>query len=211
MSPGTPQISVVIADDHPIVRMGLRALIEAQPDMRLLAEAQGGAAAVEAFTTHRPDVMLVDLRMPGMSGRDVITAIRSVMPDAKIIVLTSFDGDEDVFRAVQAGARGYLLKASPPDDVLKAIRAVYAGGRLIAPDVAARLADRVNSPSLTSREVAVLELVAKGLSNKEIAAALTLAEDTVKNHLKHVFAKLEVSDRTEAVLQAVQRGIITLG
>ena len=205
------KISVIIADDHPIVRMGLRALIEAQPDMVLLAESTGGAAAVEAFTTHRPDVMLVDLRMPGMSGRDVITAVRKLVPDARIIVLTSFDGDEDVFRAVQAGARGYLLKAAPPDDVIKAIRAVHAGGRLIAPDVAARLADRVNSPSLTSREVAVLELVAKGLSNKEIAAALSLAEDTVKNHLKHVFAKLEVSDRTEAVLLAVQRGIITLG
>jgi two-component system NarL family response regulator len=205
------KIKVIIADDHPIVRMGLRALIEAQPDMELMAEAEGGAAAVEAFTKHRPDVMLVDLRMPGMSGRDVITAIRSTVPDARIIVLTSFDGDEDVFRAVQAGARGYLLKASPPDDVLKAIRTVHSGGRLIAPDVAARLADRVNSPSLTSREVAVLELVAKGLSNKEIAAALSLAEDTVKNHLKHVFAKLEVSDRTEAVLLAVQRGIITLG
>jgi two-component system NarL family response regulator len=205
------KITVVIADDHPIVRMGLRALIDAQPDMQLLAEAQGGAAAVEAYTKHRPDVMLVDLRMPGMSGRDVITAIRNQIPEAKIIVLTSFDGDEDVFRAVQAGARGYLLKASPPDEVLKAIRAVHAGGRLIAPDVAARLADRVNSPSLTSREIAVLELVAKGLSNKEIAAALSLAEDTVKNHLKHVFSKLEVSDRTEAVLLAVQRGIITLG
>jgi two-component system NarL family response regulator len=204
------KISVVIADDHPIVRMGLRALVEAQPDMVVAAEAEGGAAAIEAFTTHRPDVMLVDLRMPGMGGRDVITAVRRAFPDARIIVLTSFDGDEDVFRAVQAGARGYLLKGSAPDDVLKAIRTVHAGGRLIAPDVAARLADRVNSPSLTAREVAVLELVAKGLSNKEIAATLTLAEDTVKNHLKHIFAKLEVSDRTEAVLLAVQRGIITL-
>jgi two-component system NarL family response regulator len=205
------KISVIVADDHPVVRMGLRALIEAQPDMMIAAEAAGGAAAVEAYTTLRPDVMLVDLRMPGMGGRDVIIAVRKVVPDARIIVLTSFDGDEDVFRAVQAGARGYLLKASPPDEVVKAIRTVHAGGRLIAADVAARLADRVNSPSLTSREVAVLELVAKGLSNKEIAAALFLAEDTVKNHLKHVFAKLEVSDRTEAVLLAVQRGIITLG
>src|SRR6185436_3523317 len=115
------KISVIIADDHPIVRMGLRALIEAQPDMVLLAEAEGGAAAVEAFTQHRPDVMLVDLRMPGMSGRDVITAVRGTIPDARIIVLTSFDGDEDVFRAVQAGARGYLLKAAPPDDVIKAV------------------------------------------------------------------------------------------
>ena len=205
------KISVVIADDHPIVRMGLRALVEAQPDMMVAGEADAGAAAVEAFTTLRPDVMLVDLRMPGMGGREVITAVRKLVPDARIIVLTSFDGDEDVFRAVQAGARGYLLKAAPPEDVLRAIRAVHAGGRLIAPDVAARLADRVNSPSLTAREVSVLELVAKGLSNKEIAATLSLAEDTVKNHLKHVFAKLEVSDRTEAVLLAVQRGIITLG
>jgi two-component system NarL family response regulator len=208
---GDGKIRVIIADDHPIVRMGLRALIDAQPDMRIVAEADGGAAAVAAFTTHRPDVMLVDLRMPGMGGREVISAVRTAVPDARIIVLTSFDGDEDVFRAVQAGARGYLLKASPPDEVVKAVRTVHAGGRLISPDVAARLADRVNSPSLTAREVAVLELVAKGLSNKEIAAALFLAEDTVKNHLKHVFAKLEVSDRTEAVLLAVQRGIITLG
>jgi two-component system, NarL family, response regulator len=204
------KIRVVVADDHALVRLGLKALIDAQPDMEVVGEAVDGPSAVEAYATHHPDVLLVDLRMPTMSGRDVITNIRKTSAEAKVVVLTSFDGDEDVFRAVQAGARGYLLKSTPPDEVVKAIRTVHAGGRLIAPEVAARLADRVNSPSLTAREVAVLELVAKGLSNKEIAAALFLAEDTVKNHLKHIYGKLEVSDRTEAVLLAVQRGILTL-
>jgi two-component system NarL family response regulator len=204
------KISVLIADDHAVVRMGLRALLESQPDMEVAGEAAEGAAAVEAFTTLRPDIVLADLRMPGMGGREVIAAIQKVSPDAKVIVLTSFDGDEDIFRAVQAGARGYLLKACAPEELLEAVRTVHAGGRLLAPAVAARLAERVNSPSLTAREVAVLELVAKGLSNKEIGSALFLAEDTVKNHLKHIYAKLDVSDRTEAVLQAVQRGIIVL-
>jgi two-component system NarL family response regulator len=204
------KISVLVADDHAVVRMGLRALLESQPDMEVVAEAADGATAVEAFTNLRPDIVLADLRMPGMGGREVIAAIQKVTPEAKVIVLTSFDGDEDIFRAVQAGARGYLLKACAPEELLEAVRTVHAGGRLLAPAVAARLAERVNSPSLTAREVAVLELVAKGLSNKEIGSALFLAEDTVKNHLKHIYAKLDVSDRTEAVLQAVQRGIITL-
>jgi two-component system NarL family response regulator len=204
------RIRVLIADDHAVVRLGLRALLEAQPDMEVVGDVADGRAAVEAFNTLHPDVLLVDLRMPVLGGRDVISTIRKTATEARIIVLTSFDGDEDVFRAVQAGARGYLLKGSPPDDLVRAVRTVHAGGRLIAPDVAARLADRVNSPSLTAREVAVLELVAKGLSNKEIGGALTLAEDTVKNHLKHIYAKLDVSDRTEAVLSAVQRGIIVL-
>jgi two-component system NarL family response regulator len=204
------KISVLIADDHAVVRMGLRALLESQPDMEVAGEAADGAAAVEAFTTLRPDIVLADLRMPGMGGREVIAAIQKISPDAKVIVLTSFDGDEDIFRAVQAGARGYLLKACAPEELLEAVRTVQGGGRLLAPAVASRLAERVNSPSLTAREVAVLELVAKGLSNKEIGSALFLAEDTVKNHLKHIYAKLDVSDRTEAVLQAIQRGIITL-
>jgi two-component system NarL family response regulator len=203
-------IRVLIADDHAVVRLGLRALLEAQPDMEVVGEVADGNAAVEAYNNLRPDVLLVDLRMPGLSGREVINTIRKSSSDARIVVLTSFDGDEDVYRAVQAGARGYLLKGTPPDELVKAVRTVHAGGRLIAPDVAGRLADRVNSPSLTAREIAVLELVAKGLSNKEIGGALGLAEDTVKNHLKHIYAKLDVSDRTEAVLSAVQRGIIVL-
>jgi two-component system, NarL family, response regulator len=204
------KITVFIADDHAVVRLGLRALVESQPDMEVVGEADDGPATVEAFARLHPDILLADLRMPTMGGREVITAIQKTTPDAKIIVLTSFDGDEDIFRAVQAGARGYLLKACPPEDLLEAIRTVHGGGRLLAPEVAARLAERLNSPSLTAREVSVLELVAKGLSNKEIGGALFLAEDTVKNHLKHIYAKLDVSDRTEAVLQAVQRGIIVL-
>jgi DNA-binding NarL/FixJ family response regulator len=204
------RITVLIADDHAVVRLGLRALLEAHPDMEVVGEADDGPAAVEAFNRLRPDIVLVDLRMPTMGGREVITAIQKTAPDARVIVLTSFDGDEDIFRAVQAGARGYLLKSCPPEDLVEAVRVVHAGGRLLAPAVAARLAERVNSPSLTAREVSVLELVAKGLSNKEIGGALFLAEDTVKNHLKHIYAKLDVSDRTEAVLVAVQRGIITL-
>jgi two-component system NarL family response regulator len=204
------KITVLIADDHAVVRVGLRALIESQPDMEVVGEAEDGAAAVEAYTRLRPSILLADLRMPVMGGREVIAAVQKVTPDAKVIVLTSFDGDEDIFRAVQAGARGYLLKACAPEDLLQAVRTVHAGGRLLAPEVASRLAERVNSPSLTAREVSVLELVAKGLSNKEIGGALFLAEDTVKNHLKHIYAKLDVSDRTEAVLVAVQRGIIAL-
>jgi len=205
-----PKIRVLIADDHAVVRLGLRALLEAEPDMEVVGEVADGAAAVEAHGRLHPDILLADLRMPGMGGRELIAAVQKTAPDAKIIVLTSFDGDEDIFRAVQAGARGYLLKSSPPEDLLQAVRTVHGGGRLLAPEVAARLAERVNSPSLTAREVAVLELVAKGLSNKEIGGALFLAEDTVKNHLKHIYAKLDVSDRTEAVLVAVQRGIIVL-
>jgi two-component system, NarL family, response regulator len=205
------KITVFIADDHAVVRLGLRALVESQPDMEVVGEADDGPATVEAFARLQPDILLADLRMPTMGGREVITAIQKTTPDAKVIVLTSFDGDEDIFRAVQAGARGYLLKACPPEDLLEAIRTVHGGGRLLAPEVAARLAERLNSPSLTAREVSVLELVAKGLSNKEIGGALFLAEDTVKNHLKHIYAKLDVSDRTEAVLQAIQRGIIVLG
>jgi two-component system NarL family response regulator len=205
-----PKITVFIADDHAVVRLGLRALVESEPDMEVVGEAADGPATVEAFGRLHPDIVLADLRMPTMGGRELISAIQKTDPDAKVIVLTSFDGDEDIFRAVQAGARGYLLKACPPEDLVAAIRTVHAGGRMLAPEVAARLAERVNSPSLTAREVSVLELVAKGLSNKEIGGALFLAEDTVKNHLKHIYAKLDVSDRTEAVLVAVQRGIIVL-
>jgi two-component system NarL family response regulator len=204
------KITVFIADDHAVVRLGLRALIESQPDLEVVGEASDGPGAVEGFERLHPDILLADLRMPTMGGREVIAAVQKTAPDAKVIVLTSFDGDEDIFRAVQAGARGYLLKSCPPEDLLQAIRTVHAGGRLLAPEVAARLAERLNSPALTAREVSVLELVAKGLSNKEIGGALTLAEDTVKNHLKHIYAKLDVSDRTEAVLVAVQRGIIVL-
>jgi DNA-binding NarL/FixJ family response regulator len=208
---GGTRIRVLIVDDHQVVRMGLRAMIDAEPDLQVVAEAGDGPAAIAAFREHRPDITLMDLRLPGMSGPEIITAIRKETSDANIIVITTYDADEDVYRAVEAGARGYLLKGTFAEGMLEAIRHVHAGRRLIAPEVAARLADRVASPSLTSREVAVLGLVAKGMSNKEIGATLFLSEDTVKTHLRHVYGKLGVGDRTEAALLAVQRGIIRLG
>ena len=205
------KIRVLIVDDHQVVRMGLRAMIDAEPDMVVVGEAGEGTAAIAAYQQHRPDITLMDLRLPGMGGPEIISAIRKGAPDANIIVITTYDADEDVYRAVEAGARGYLLKGTFAEGMLEAIRHVHAGRRLIAPEVAARLADRVSSPSLTAREVAVLELVAKGMSNKEIGATLFLSEDTVKTHLRHVYGKLGVGDRTEAALLAVQRGIIRLG
>jgi two-component system NarL family response regulator len=205
------KIRVLIVDDHRVVRVGLRAIIDAEADMEVVAEAGDGPAALAAHAEHKPDITLLDLRMPGMSGPEVLAALRQRDPEAKVIVLTSYDADEDVYRAVQAGARGYLLKGTLPDGVLEAaIRKVHAGQRLLAPEAAARLADRMTSPQLTPREVAVLELVAKGKSNKEIGTVLSLAEGTVKTHLKRIYEKLGVSDRTEAALVAVQRGIVTL-
>jgi two-component system NarL family response regulator len=205
-----PRIRVLVVDDHPLMRIGLRARIEAESDMEVVAEAGDGPAAIAAYTAHKPDIMLLDLRLPGMDGPQIITVIRQDDPGAKIIILTTYDADEDVYRAVQAGARGYLLKGTFAEGIMEAIRNVNAGRRLIAPEVAARLADRVSSPSLTSREVAVLELVAKGMSNKEIGAALFVSETTIKYHLKNIYAKLGASDRTEAALVATQRGILTI-
>jgi len=205
-----PPIRVLVADDHQVVRVGLRAIIEAEPDMEVIAEAADAAGAIASFRAHRPDVALLDLRMPGMSGPHVIAAIRREHPDAQIVVVTTYDADEDVFRAVQAGARGFLLKDTFTEGILEAIRTVHAGRRLIDPQVAARLMDRISEPSLTAREISVLQLVARGMTNKEIGVAGSMSEETVKAHLKHVFAKLDVSDRTEAALLAVQRGLIRL-
>jgi two-component system NarL family response regulator len=176
--------------------------------MEVVGEAHDGPGAVAAFARHRPDVTLLDLRMPGMAGADVIAEIRRGTPNANIIVVTTYDADEDVFRAVQAGARGYLLKETFAEGMLEAIRSVHAGRRLIDPEVAARLVVRMNAPSITARERDVLELVARGMSNREIGAALSMGEETVKAHLKHAFAKLGVKDRTEAALVALQRGLI---
>ena len=205
-----PRLRVLVVDDHPLMRIGLRARIDAEPDMEVVAEAGDGPNAIAAYAAHKPDITLLDLRLPGMDGPQIITVIRQADPGAKIIILTTYDADEDVYRAVQAGARGYLLKGTFAEGILEAIRNVHAGRRLIAPEVAARLADRVSSPSLTSREVAVLELVAKGMSNKEIGAALFVSETTIKYHLKNIYAKLGASDRTEAALVATQRGILTI-
>jgi two-component system NarL family response regulator len=204
------RIRVLVVDDHPLMRLGLRTKIDAEPDMVVVSEAGDGPTAIAQYTVHRPDITLLDLRLPGMDGPEIITIIRKQDPDARIVILTTYDADEDVYRAVQAGARGYLLKGTFAEGILEAIRTVHAGRRLIAPEVAARLADRVSSPSLTSREVAVLELVARGMSNKEIGAALFVSETTIKYHLKNIYVKLGAGDRTEAALLAAQRGIITI-
>jgi two-component system, NarL family, response regulator len=204
------KIRVLVADDHQVVRVGLRAIIDAEPDMQVVAEAADGPGAIAAFVAHRPDITLLDLRMPGMSGPHIITEIRKLAAEAHVIVVTTYDADEDVYRAVQAGARGYLLKDTFTEGMLEAIRNVHAGRRLIDPQLAARLMDRMNQPSLTAREISVLELVARGMTNREIGTTLSMGEETVKAHLKHVFAKLDVSDRTEAALIALQRGLIRI-
>jgi two-component system NarL family response regulator len=211
MADPAARIRVLVVDDHPLMRIGLRSQIDAEPDLQVVAEAGDGPSAIAAHEQHRPDITLLDLRLPGMDGPQIITIIRERDPAAKIIILTTYDADEDVYRAVQAGARGYLLKGTFPEGIMEAIRHVNAGRRLIAPEVASRLAERVSSPGLSSREIAVLELVAKGMSNKEIGAALFVTAATVKYHLKNIYLKLDASDRTEAALIAAQRGIIVLG
>jgi two-component system NarL family response regulator len=206
-----PKIRVLVVDDHRIVRVGLRTVIDDEPDMQVVAEAGDGPGALAAYEAHRPDVTLLDLRLPDVSGAELITEIRKRDPAAKILVVTSYDADEDIFRAVQAGARGYLLKGTLPAGVLEeAIRRVHAGQRHLGAGVADRLADRLSTPSLTPREIAVLELVAKGLSNSEIGAALSVSAGTIKTHLKRIYPKLGVADRTAAALVAVQRGIVSL-
>jgi two-component system, NarL family, response regulator len=204
----TKPIEVLLADDHAVVRFGLRAIIEGQPGFRVVAEAEDGEAAVELFGRHAPDVGLIDLRLPGCDGVAATTAIREKRPDAKILVLTSSQGTEDIYRALKAGAQGYLLKDVSPADLVAAIRDVHAGRRVIPPDVARRLAERVYLSDLSPREQEVLALLGKGLSNKDAAAALGLSENTVKTHVTHILGKLGVEDRTQAVMAAVQRGLI---
>jgi two-component system NarL family response regulator len=211
MSEPSTRIRILVVDDHLIVRVGLRTILAEEPDLEVVAEAADGTSALAAFRTHRPDVTLLDLRLPDVSGAELIGRIRGIDPNARILVLTSYDADEDIYRAVEAGARGYLLKGTQPDGVLEeAIRAVHAGNRHLPPHTAERLADRLSSPSLTPREVAVLQLVAKGLSNAEIGVALSVSAGTIKTHLKRIYPKLGVADRTAAALAAVQRGIVSL-
>jgi len=201
----------MFVDDHPMLRAGLGVTIEAEPDMAVVGEASTGEDAVELYRQQRPDVVLMDLRLPGMSGVDAIRAIRRIDREARVIVLTTFDGDEDIYRSIQAGARGYLLKDMLRKELIQAIRAVHAGQTHYSPVVAARLAARIPRQELSIREVDVLRLVAEGKSNKEIAAALKLSDGTVRIHLSHIFEKLGVHDRTQAALQAVERGIVKLG
>jgi two-component system NarL family response regulator len=201
-------IRVLLADDHAVVLEGLSAMIGRQPDMTVVAEADNGLDAVELWRAHRPDVMLVDLRMPALDGAGVITEIRRMDASARIIVLTTFDTQEEIYQAVKAGATGYLLKDARRGDVLDAIRHVYGGERELPAGLASKLAVRLTDESLTEREREVLVLLADGKSNREIGSAIHVEETTVKSHLKSIFAKLHVASRTEAVTVAMRRGLI---
>jgi two-component system, NarL family, response regulator len=203
-------ITLLIADDHPIVREGIAALLSRQPDMRVVAECEDGPAALRQSLALRPDVLLLDLNMPGMGGVEVIEALRVAWPEVRAAVLTTFDGDEDVSRAMRAGAMGYLLKDAPRQQLLEAIRAVAAGRKWLSADAASRLAERMTLPELTPRELDVLRLMARGLSNKEIGGTLGIGEGTVKIHANSMFGKLGVQDRTQAVTLALRRGLVRL-
>lgn len=203
-------IQIMVVDDHHIVRQGLVALIATLPDMKVVAEAADGAQAVDLHRQHRPDITLMDLRLPNKNGVDAIAEIRHEFPAARIIVLTTFDGDEDIYRALQAGAKGYLLKGMNADELTDAIRTVHAGKTRIPAVVAERLAERMGGPSLTSRELDVLKRIVRGRSNKEIAGELFISEATVKTHINSILSKLGVSDRTQAATTALQRGIVHL-
>lgn len=202
--------TILITDDHAVVREGLAAMIGRRAEMQVVAEASNGVQAVELALQHKPDILLMDLRMPQMGGVEAIRTIRAAWPEARVIVLTTFDGDEDIFRALQAGAKGYLLKDTPREELLEAIRAVYAGRKHIPSEVAAKLADRLTSETLTEREREVLQLIVAGQSNKEIGASLNISEGTVKVHVNSLLGKLGVSDRTQAVTEALRRGLVHL-
>ncbi len=204
------KIRILIVEDHAIVRQGMFALLSTIEDLEVVAQAPDGEQAVTLFSRHQPDVTLMDLRLPGIGGVEAISRIRGRYPEARIIVLTTFDGDEDIYRALQAGARGYLLKGMDLDELVEAIRAVHRGKSRIPPAVAERLAERLAGPSLTERETGVLRLIVAGNSNKEIAAALFISEATVKTHINNLLGKLGVSDRTQAATTALQRGIVHL-
>jgi DNA-binding NarL/FixJ family response regulator len=203
-------IRVLVADDHPVVRSGLAGIISQEPALELVAEAGDGRQAVARYREQRPDVVLMDLRMPDMDGVAAIREIKSEFPEARILALTTYEGDVDIHRALEAGARGYLLKDMLLTDVLTAIRAVHRGERVIPMAVAAKLAEFTPRTDLTEREVEVLQLVARGLSNHDVAGIIGRTDETVKVHLKNIFAKLGVADRTEAVTLALSRGILHL-
>jgi DNA-binding NarL/FixJ family response regulator len=209
MSSNSP-IRVFSVDDHPLLREGIAALVNSQPDMVLTAQASDGREAINLFKQNVPDVTLLDLRLPDMSGIDVLIAIRSEFPDARIIMLTTFEGDVEIQRALQAGARGYLLKNMPPTELLDVIRQVHAGKKRIPPEIASQLLEHMADEVLTEREIEVLRQVADGNRNREIAERLFISEETVKVHIKHIMEKLGASDRTQAVSIGLRRGIIQL-
>ncbi len=206
----THRIRILIAEDHLIARAGIAAIVNAQPDMTVAGEAIHGQQAVEMYARLLPDVTLMDVRMPVMSGIEAAAAIRAAHPHARIIAISTFSGDDDIRRAILAGVQSYLTKDVLHDDLLRAIRAVYSGERYLPPFVAAALANQLPRPDLSAREIEVLTLIVDGLSNKQIGYALNIAEYTVKNHVKKILSKLDVEDRTQAATAAIQRGIIHL-
>ncbi|HAA32067.1 MAG TPA: DNA-binding response regulator [Cyanobacteria bacterium UBA8553] len=203
-------IRVLIAEDHSIVRQGLATIINRDPEMTVVAQAEDGQQAIAYFREHQPDVTLMDLRMPQVGGVEAISAICAEFKPARIIVLTTYDGDEDIYQGLQAGAKGYLLKDAKPSELLNAIRTVARGQQYIPPEVGAKLVQRLSNPELSERELQVLGLIAQGMSNPDIATALTIGESTVKSHVNRILSKLGVSDRTQAVIVAVKRGIVSL-
>jgi two-component system, NarL family, response regulator len=204
------KIRVLVVDDHPIMRIGIAAIIEATPDMTTVAQAGSGEEAVELFDKHLPDIALMDLRLPGMSGVEAIRILIAKHPEAKFVVLTTYDGDEDIHQALEAGAKSYIIKGMPHDALVSALRRVYAGGRFLPPPVTRALSCRIPNSDLSAREREVLNLIVRGRSNKEIANDLGIAESTVKCHVSVILTRLNVNDRTQAVVTALQRGLVHL-
>ena len=204
------QIRIFCVDDHPLLRQGIAAIINNQSDMQLVAEAATGREAIQMYREHKPDVTLMDLRLPDISGIDSLIAIRTEFPEARIIMLTTFEGDVEIQRSLEAGARGYLLKSMPPNELVEVIRQVNAGKKRIPAELAAQLAEHLGDEALTEREIEVLQHIARGNRNRDIAKQLFISEETVKVHIKHIMEKLRANDRTQAVAIAVRRGIIHL-
>lgn len=204
------RIRVLLADDHSIMGKGLAMLLECEPDIDVVGQACNGREAIDLFRQLQPDVVLMDLRMPEVSGVEAVAAIRAEFAQAQIIMLTIYDGDEDIYRAVRAGAKGYLLKGSRLEELLNAIRTVHSNQTYIQPGVVAKLTERLNSPELSDRELEVLRLMAEGKNNTQISTELMIAESTIRFHVSHILSKLGVTDRTQAVITAVKRGIVSL-
>jgi two-component system, NarL family, response regulator len=210
MNDGGSPIRILAVDDHPLVREGIAGLVRIQPDMTLVAEAVNGRDAIQQFRTHHPDVTLMDLQMPELNGLDALIAIRTEFPEARVIMLTTYEGDVHILRALKAGAQGYLLKNTLHSDLLRTIRAVHAGKRSLSPEVSFQVAEHMSDDALTPAEIAVLRLIAAGNANKEIADELGVTEDTVKGRVKSILSKLDANDRTHAAIIGVKRGIIEL-